>query len=96
MRVANGSNNIVHSIAREGAGQSIEAGDGPLSLPAGDVITLQLVNTNEWEIIADTRDKSGLDNAAVNALIEAQLTSYRRRGAITNRRCQFGYTCKWA
>ena len=54
VRVANGSPATAHSIAREGAGQSIEGGDGPLALPAGQSVTIQKVNTNEWELIADT------------------------------------------
>ncbi len=55
VRVANGSaEGTNHSVARQGAGQSIEGGAGPVSVASGEVITFQLVNANEWEIIADT------------------------------------------
>ena len=54
VRVANGSVSVSHSVAREGVGQTIEGGNGPVTVGAGEVLTLQLVNSNEWEAIADT------------------------------------------
>ena len=52
--VVNGSNSTDHTIARQGAGQTIEGGN-TLTLPSGESVTLQLVNANEWELIADTQ-----------------------------------------
>ena len=59
VRIANGSASVSHSVAREGVGQSIEGGNGPVAVAAGEVLTLQLVNANEWEAIADTTKGGG-------------------------------------
>ena len=80
VRVANGSPATAHSVAREGAGQSIEGGAGPLALPAGQSITIQKVNTNEWELIADTAKSAAVTGGALSlstALSEAQKKAWR-------------------
>lgn len=74
VRIANGSSGITHSVARQGAGQSIEGGNGPITVAAGEVVTLQKVNSNEWEIITDTTKGGGvggLNQAQVDARVLA-------------------------
>ena len=68
VRVANGSTSVSHSIARQGTGQSIEGGNGPITVASGEVLTLQLVNTNEWELITDTT-KGGGGTIADNSIL---------------------------
>ncbi len=73
VRVANGSaEGTNHSVARQGAGQSIEGGAGPVSVASGEVITFQLVNANEWEIIADTT-RGGTSGGGITAAERGRL-----------------------
>ena len=80
VRVANGSAATAHSIAREGAGQTIEGGNGPLALPAGQSLTIQKVNTSEWELIADTSKAAATTGGALSLstpLTDAQKKAWR-------------------
>ena len=81
VRVANGSAaGTDHSVAREGSGQSIEGGNGPLTVPSGQSITIQKVNTNEWELIADTAKGAAATGGALTlstALTDAQKKAWR-------------------
>ncbi len=81
VRVANGSPaGVSHSVAREGAGQSIEGGNGPLAVRSGESITIQKVATNEWELIADTSQGAAATGGALSlstALTDAQKKAWR-------------------
>ena len=80
VRVANGSAATGHNVAREGAGQSIEGGNGPLAVPAGQSVTIQKVNTNEWELIADTAKAAASTGGALSLstpLTDAQKKAWR-------------------
>ena len=81
IRVANGSGaGVDHSVARQGAGQSIEGGPGPLAVRSGESVTIQKVNTNEWELIADTSQGAAVTGGALSlstALTAAQRKAWR-------------------
>ena len=65
VRIANGSaEGTNHNVARQGAGQTIEGGNGPLAVPAGEVVSIQKINSNEWEIITDTGKAAAMASMA--------------------------------
>ena len=81
VRIANGSGaGVDHNVVRQGAGQSIEGGPGPLAVRSGESVTIQKVNTNEWELIADTSQGAAVTGGALSlstALTAAQRKAWR-------------------
>ena len=81
VRIANGSGaGVDHNIVREGAGQSIEGGTGPLAVRSGESVTIQKVNANEWELIADTSQSAAATGGALSlstALTDAAKKAWR-------------------
>lgn len=57
-------------------------GNALLTIAPGHSVHLRKAADGQWIIIADTARGSGLDAAAVNAIVTAQLGLYQRRGAV--------------